>query len=426
MEGFQTTGCCSDAFGQVWLDWGDYDLELVQHEAAGAAYIGLWAAQGKWSSYDNNSARYFSLVGANLPAGAPPALVAAPVRQAGTPVRPLNDDFADSFPLFGMSASADTCSNGATRETGELLASSRDHTLWWSWTAPASDVVRVDATGSDFAVDLDVRMGTTVTSLNVAPVVADRNVGWQIFSAVAGTTYRIQVFSPSTGRIHLTLGPPAVPLLFPPNDNFDLAQVLSSGGAVSATGSTRLAYGEIGEPPPPVPVVFASNRGKVWYSWTAPWTGEFVLDTQGSRFRAVMAVYTGSSLASLRLNGADWTNSGGAFHPARLVLPASAGVTYSIAIEGVYGERGDYVLNIIPVPMVTRFALDHVTTGDRYWDLDWRSETGARYIIESSTDLITWLPESACTGGNGTTTRAVLGPYQAKSDLKRYFRVSRQ
>ncbi len=58
-DGFELGGCCHDAFGTVTLTEGEHDLELIWNEIGGGAYIGLWAAQGTHTGFNNS----FQLVG---------------------------------------------------------------------------------------------------------------------------------------------------------------------------------------------------------------------------------------------------------------------------------------------------------------------------------------------------------------------------
>src|SRR6266404_5341583 len=90
----------------------------------------------------------------------------------------------------------------------------------------------------------------------------------------------------------------------PANDNFTNAQVVS-GCSGSATGTNIAATKEAGEP-----VHIAASPGSarsVWYQWKAPSTGSATIDTHGSDFDTVLAVYTGSSVSGLTLvtNGSN-------------------------------------------------------------------------------------------------------------------------
>jgi Immunoglobulin I-set domain len=131
---------------------------------------------------------------------------------------------------------------------------------------------------------------------------------------------------------------PATP---PANDNFNNAQVLSGANAM-ASANTMGATKQSGEPN------HAGNAGghSVWYRWTAPSTGTWSLDTIGSSFNTLLAVYTGSALNNLsvvasNLSAGTLTNS--------ITFTASGGVTYQIAVDGYNGAAGNAVLHLTPI-----------------------------------------------------------------------------
>ncbi|MFO1491860.1 MAG: carboxypeptidase-like regulatory domain-containing protein [Kiritimatiellia bacterium] len=156
------------------------------------------------------------------------------------------------------------------------------------------------------------------------------------------------------------LAPAAVALLLtvmtclaapPPNDSFNTS-VLVSGFPALSTGSNVQATLQPGEPEPSD---YAGNVGaSVWYRWVAPSTQVVQVDTFGSAFDTVLAVWTGSALTGLsEVSASDNSLSS---HQSRLSFVANAGVTYRIAVYGyVYSdgldlETGDIVLNIVAPP----------------------------------------------------------------------------
>src|SRR6185503_6704885 len=86
----------------------------------------------------------------------------------------------------------------------------------------------------------------------------------------------------------------------PSNDNF-ASRIVLTGNTVSTTGTTVGATKEAGEPN------HAGNSGghSIWWSWTAPATGDVTIDTTGSSFDTLLAVYTGSSVSALTLVKGD-------------------------------------------------------------------------------------------------------------------------
>ncbi|MEI8207348.1 MAG: hypothetical protein WCG03_10760, partial [Kiritimatiellales bacterium] len=128
----------------------------------------------------------------------------------------------------------------------------------------------------------------------------------------------------------------------PVNDRFSAAAVLT-GASGQVSGSNVGATKEAGEP---------NHNGitggySVWWSWVAPSSGRIVIDTFGSDFDTVLAVYTGSAVGSLteiKSNDDFWEGV-----QSRVAFDVIAGTTYRIAVDGYeYGEIGNIILNWNP------------------------------------------------------------------------------
>jgi uncharacterized repeat protein (TIGR01451 family) len=122
----------------------------------------------------------------------------------------------------------------------------------------------------------------------------------------------------------------------PANDNF-ANRIVITGTSGKTSGTNLYASKEVGEPN------HAGNSGgaSVWWSWTAPATGQVSLDTRGSSFDTLLAVYTGTPVSSLS-SVATNTTPGGA---SNLLFQANAGTEYKIAVDGVNGVSGSITLN---------------------------------------------------------------------------------
>jgi hypothetical protein len=121
-------------------------------------------------------------------------------------------------------------------------------------------------------------------------------------------------------------------------DNFSESTLLPLNNG-SVHGNTFGATVESGEP------VHAGVAGgqTVWFSWRPTGNGIATFDTIGSGFDTVLAVYTGSSLASLaRLVSDDDSTE---FLWSRVQFNAVSNAEYRIAIDGVAGAGGFFVLN---------------------------------------------------------------------------------
>jgi hypothetical protein len=111
------------------------------------------------------------------------------------------------------------------------------------------------------------------------------------------------------------------------------------------TGSNIRATGETGEP----------NHGdrstplaSVWWSWTAPSPGTVVIDTNGSDFDTILAVYSGTAVAALSLlasndDGGDGVNS-------RVSLLVQTGQVLQIAVDGYGSDEGAVALRVAFTP----------------------------------------------------------------------------
>jgi sugar lactone lactonase YvrE len=128
-------------------------------------------------------------------------------------------------------------------------------------------------------------------------------------------------------------------LIPPPNDNFANAAVIS-GDSGNVKGSNVNATGEANEP---IHWNTIGTATGVWYRWTASTNGLAVIDTVGSNFDTVLAVYTGTSLSTLARLTQDDERGGG--HTSLVSFAARAGVTYSVAVGSGTNVRGNITLN---------------------------------------------------------------------------------
>ena len=262
---------------------------------------------------------------------------------AGGGAAPGNDNFANALALAGANVATAGRNLGATAQAGEPAhaGSAAARSVWWAWTAPAAGVVIASTAGSDFDTVLAVYTGTDVAALT--PVASDdqsggTNTSRLTFTASAGTIYRIAVdgYLGAVGNIALALQQGATAS---GNDAFANAITLT-GASVTTTGGNTNATAEAGEPAH----AGYTARKSVWWQWTAPFSGRAQIDTIGSDFDTVLAVYSGASLASLNTEAMD-DDSGGA-GTSRAVFTATAGTVYRIAVDGYGGAEGTVTLHV--------------------------------------------------------------------------------
>lgn len=261
-----------------------------------------------------------------------------------------NDAFASSAILSSLPIAVTASNVSATLEVGEPRHAgvSGGHSLWWQFTATASDRIGIDTAGSNFDTTLAVYQGNSLETL--IPVAAnddDNDDGSSRVSvnAVAGNTYFIAVdgFAGDAGNIVLNVRRTSNER--PPNDDFATAETISGyfGTLQSSTlGATR----EAGEP-----VHVTSGAGSIWFAWTAPATGEVAFATFDSNFDTLLAAYAGNTLPTLSRIAENDDALGGP--ESRIRFRVEAGVRYAIAVDGFAGgSRGNGTVelfwNLIP------------------------------------------------------------------------------
>lgn len=147
----------------------------------------------------------------------------------------------------------------------------------------------------------------------------------------------------------------------PSNDDFAAAQPISGTGA-SVNGTTKDATRETGEPRHTA--AWAGDH-TVWYSWTAPNTGDWSIDTCQSNIDSILAVYTGGQLDALTKLKEDNNGCSSGFG-SKLTFRATAGATYRIVVGDAGGAMENtftLVLNAIPAPPNDNFANAQLING---------------------------------------------------------------
>jgi hypothetical protein len=267
---------------------------------------------------------------------------------------PPNDNFVNSQQLSGRSTTVYGLTIGATKEPGEPnhAGNPGGSSVWYSWTAPSAGRVEITTAksittaGSTLNTLLGVYTGSSVTALTTiasnddSGITGDGTTTSRVtFNAVPGTTYRVAVdgYNGAQGLIRLSIN------YAPKNDDLVSAEHLN-GPQIAVQGTTLGAGKESGEPN------HAGNQGgrSVWWSWVAPENGTVTLTTEGSTFDTLLAVYTGSvyPLTAIASNDNDSSSHGDDYGQltSTVTFPANAGNVYKIAIDGVGGAGGHFVL----------------------------------------------------------------------------------
>jgi hypothetical protein len=244
---------------------------------------------------------------------------------------PPNDAFASAEEVSGRVTTVDGLNKDATKEADEPNHAGEPGgaSIWYRWTAPADGDAVVSTCESSFDTLLAVYTGDSLASL--AHLASNNDsCGLQSevsFAATEGVTYRIAVDGDggATGVVSLALR------LAPANDDFDDAETIS-GDVGSVDGTNAGASVEAGEPGYPYQ--------SVWYRWTAPSSGPATFEACGSGFEAFIAGYTGDDVNALSY--VDFAGDA-CLYSSRMAFDATAGVTYSIVVDGY--ETGDFTLS---------------------------------------------------------------------------------
>ena len=249
---------------------------------------------------------------------------------------PPNDAFAAAAAISGIEGRVDGTTLGATREPFEPphVYEIARNSVWYRFT-PAFDADVSFATTQDWRNRVAVYSGMSLTSL--WPADESYEAGYAL---KAGVTYFIAVDSLSAenaGAFTLTwrTEPPA-------NDTFDslfgIGPFRGQGDHGTYRQTTVAATADPGEPnhagSPPT--------SSVWFSTFVPADGLLTVDTVGSDFDTVAALYRGDDLGALTPLASN-DDSGGARTSRVSVRLARGQVRFAIA--GKNGAYGNLVVN---------------------------------------------------------------------------------
>jgi len=269
------------------------------------------------------------------------------------------DNFSEAASLpSGFSFSGIEASNvAATAESGEPAHDglAARHSIWWKWSPGLIGRMKISTQGSNFDTVLAVYTGSSLSRLklvasndNVHPFLTYSEVN---FPVTREGTYYIAVDGKSGGVGKIVLSGSGTTATGPENDNLSSASVLT-GSTLKVRGSSFNATREEGEPEhrPSQSLGAYSGFCSVWFQWTAPSSGTYVISTEGSTFNTLLAVYNGPASGDLTpaslvpVSSKDKTPKGVSWD--RVGISAQAGKTYYVAIDGFGRVGGSYALSI--------------------------------------------------------------------------------
>ena len=197
--------------------------------------------------------------------------------------------------------------------------------------------MQLDTIGSDFDTLLAVYTGYDIA--NLQHVASDDQSGGNdtsslTFEAFAGYTYQFAVdgYHGAAGTAKLNLS------VANDNDAFANAAFLS-GYSFSVTDANAGAGADTGEP------MHDDEPGgaSLWWRWTPQVSGTVVIDTIGSDFDTLLAVYHGTEVDAL--SPIDSDDESGGSGTSLVSFHANDGIEYYIAVDGWQGATGNIRLN---------------------------------------------------------------------------------
>ena len=144
-----------------------------------------------------------------------------------------------------------------------------------------------------------------------------------------------------------------------PNDSF-VDRIVLEGVLANASGTNLDATEESGEP-----THAGVGGGKsVWWTWTSPASGSVEINTVGSGFDTVLAVYQGSRVDELSRIVSNDDIDYGVVLQSRVTFEAAAGQAYQIAVDGWSGATGSIELALtldapVPPDPITNISLSN-------------------------------------------------------------------
>lgn len=354
----------------------------------------------------------------------------------GPGTAPANDSFLSPQVLAANWTSAAGDVTFASCEPGE-----RDHTgisgiangvtfppgrsVWYDWTPAASGpaTLRLDSTAN---LAMHLYRGRTLQEWTDGDSLASGSHNLTTY-VQAGQTYHIAVatrpYDEVTAPFTLRFASAA------PNDLVDNAIVLSGATATSSVDSTG-ATAETGE----VPNGFDLRlpRATLWWKWTAPSTGTVRMDTLGSGYDTILAVFTSDPPdVTTRVAENDNATARPGVTASAVSFPAVAGQTYTIRVsrQELIGPDGLPALTEITGLARLNISMSPVADPFARWLADRPALTGgdAAATADPDRDGISNLLELA-TGSNPLAADAprsairffkVDGGWQAEASLDR-------
>ena len=231
------------------------------------------------------------------------------------PPLPANNDCSNPTPIAGFGVwpfdTTNATTSGFWGGTGCPPPGNNDQVkqdVFYLWTATVGGAHQIDTFGSPLGFDTNIAIHTGTDCSAVC--LAHENVGGadilQFGGVNIGDEYLVQVggWATNAGPGILNIGALPPP---PSNDTCATPIALAGLGTTLWDNTTALSSGFNGGGLGicPMPVADNAPRHDLFYSWSAPSSGDFVFDTVGSNADTVISLHAGSNCAATCLDYND-------------------------------------------------------------------------------------------------------------------------
>ncbi len=268
--------------------------------------------------------------------------------------------------------------------------------VWFAYTPFLTGPVTISTCGSSFDTGLGIYTGScgamTLVACDDDNGPACNGVAASVtFSGTAGITYYIQAggWGGASGNLNIMAASPS-------NDQCAGAVALVDGVPYAMSTTNATSAGD------PMPTCLASFGKGVWFTYSAPASGQVLISTCGSdtNFDTAMGLYQGSCDALSQIACDDDYGPSCYGRQASLNFLASGGTTYYILVGGYGNSSGNLniLASIVPTLQVSGSASNLTIT----WP--------GNGTLQSATNLDPLINWTDLTNGGGSWTEPMTNP----------------
>ncbi|MBK9602124.1 MAG: hypothetical protein IPO36_09815 [Anaerolineales bacterium] len=264
---------------------------------------------------------------------------------------PANDNWANRITIGAVPYSNTQDTWTATSEVddpGSSCGGTNSNSVWYRYTPASNGLLEVDASGSNFPVEIGIWTGASLANLTQAACnneqdLATGKVMVENLPVTSGTTYYIEltdVGTPGGGKLNLNVNFVSSTSLT--NDTIFNAATITNNITINNAGANTSqdvrAASASAEDLPLDACSRSAGRNTVWYKYTTTLPGELLLDTSGSDYDTMISVWSGTPGGSLAAIGCNDDIGGNPWDvDSSLTVYLDASITYYIQIAQFNG-----------------------------------------------------------------------------------------